>query len=1642
MIRRLLAALTLIALVAPVASGQDAGSAPPALSYADGSAEARPSSPSPAAPLVTRHNGSVTITHSASQVIEPLAGVACGSGGTTTRNRYYRVFDLSAFGLPSGFVTSSVAIGIESANIAGPPPTSTVRLHRLSGAFTTGNLTLVASAAYVVNDTDDLSIVHVPISGAFGDGDVLVVEWDVPDLQASGNGVYFGANGAGQTGPTYVLAESCGINQPTDLASLGFPGSHWVLSVTGTTGTSGAPDIHVTPTSLTITESGARVPSPLPPARSADLGEHIPGRIIVRFAEGVSVNRATGAISAPGLDEIGRRHGLRELRPLTAPPGSDLALRRATGLDQIYVLEFSGPVDVRAAIDAYSAHAGVVYAEPDGIIRSLGAPPPALIPNDPTFASQWGLRNTGQAIPFGGGSVGTPGSDLNAVPAWDLHTGSASVSIAVLDDGLDLTHPEFAGRLLPGYDFVNNDSDPSPLGNDAHGTAAAGIAAAAGNNGIGVSGVAWGVRVRPGKVLQGGSGAWSYLAAALLWAADQGADVISMSLGGAGAPQSVLDAVNYAHNAGSVLLASAGNDNTSAPSYPAAYANVISVGALSPCNGRKTPSTCDGEYWWGSNFGSGMDFLAPGTRIHTTDITGSAGYSPGDYTATFNGTSAACPFAAGVAALIRSADPSLTPNEVRALMQSSAFDLGAPGYDQDTGFGRLDAHAALLAIGGGGAFFTVQNVGTALLAVSSVTTNRTWISVAPAGPFTLPPSASQNIAVSVDWDLVSGTQSGTITIASDDPDEPAVTVAVTAIAAADPPDIAVTPSSLAATLPPGGTTTRSLTISNTGAGPLTFAFAGFGAAGSPAVEAPRPASGPPPAHLDLAKGADDPRRGAGQAFGAGGPDAFGYRWIDSNEPGGPTFDWVDIAGSGTAVPLGDDASTTVPLPFAFSFYGADYTDVRIVSNGFLAFGGTSNAFSNAPIPTAAEPNNIIAPYWDDLNPAAGGMIYYQDMGDGRFVVQYDAVPFFGTTTPNTFQAVLYQNGQVLYQYEAMSDRQSATVGIEDAAGTDGLQVAFNEAYVEDGLAVLISLRPQFVTDVDPATGTVEPGGSRTVTVTLDAAGLDPGSYADALTILSNDPDDSPTLVPVVLTVEAAACELSWEVEMAASASGGASSALAFGQGPEATDGLDPACGEAALPPPPPGFEARFLLPDGSTGSYADYRADASATPPWSLALSASTSDYPVAFTWDPDAFPEGAAAYLRDAATGGGLVSVDMTATGSYVLSNPGVSALVIDTSPSLTVPIAVEGGWNMLSVPVMAPDMAGPALFPAATSSFFAYEAGYVEADLLENGVGYWAKFPEAAVQPVTGEVVFEPSVAVGAGWNLVGFFEAAVPEAAITSEPEGIVASEFFGYDGGYVVASVMEPGRAYWVKTSAAGVLLPSAAARRTAGSPEAGRKGDAAGLEGAARLTVTDAVGRSTTLYLVREATTPEAFALPPLPPAGSFDARLGPDRYAAPVADGAWSVRLQTDAYPVTVALEGLGLPLRLHDGLGGEVLDAVLDDGQSVTIAAALTVLQATVEGTTSGEDGTLPTAYALEAAYPNPSATTATLRFALPEARHVRLVLYDVLGREAAVLVDEERGPGRYEARLDAGRLASGLYVYRLSAGTFVATQRLVVAR
>ncbi|HOG31263.1 MAG TPA: S8 family serine peptidase [Candidatus Syntrophosphaera sp.] len=382
---------------------------------------------------------------------------------------------------------------------------------------------------------------------------------------------------------------------------------------------------------------------------------------------------------------------------------NDIVWEQNTGFDRWFIIMLDGSTDVHTALSDFLTDPEVEDAGLEYFAYTQA------VPNDSLYTTNWGHNNTGQG-PGGGGS----GWDSDAQLAWDQAQGygSSSIIIAIIDTGVDTAHLDL--RLVTGYDY--GDNDPNPMDDSSkpgHGTACAGVAAAKANNGIGVAGIAGGCSVMPLKVANSnGDLGFTAITNAITHAADNGARVISLSLGaeggtGEGDIPSTDYALEYAYSKGVVIFAATANSNASAIAYPSNHNKVISVGASSPTGQRKSPSSSDGEYWWGSNYGidipdhqGSVDIMAP-TILPTTDITGTDnGYDPdSDYYMWFNGTSCACPYAAGVAALILSLNPTLTPAQVWDIMKNSATDMtidGGAGWDRYTGYGMVNAHRALL----------------------------------------------------------------------------------------------------------------------------------------------------------------------------------------------------------------------------------------------------------------------------------------------------------------------------------------------------------------------------------------------------------------------------------------------------------------------------------------------------------------------------------------------------------------------------------------------------------------------------------------------------------------------------------------------------------------------------------------------------------------------------------------------------------------------------------------------------------------------------------------------------------------------------------------------------------------------------------
>lgn len=426
--------------------------------------------------------------------------------------------------------------------------------------------------------------------------------------------------------------------------------------------------------------------------------QYVDGEVLVKFKASLSAQSQTSIVSGMGARVRSRLSSIGVQR---------LQLRR--------------DMTVHSAIEQLYKSGQVLYAEPNYIVRA------SIIPNDAQFVQQWGLRNTGQ-------TGGLAGADIKAAAAWDVITGTTAVIIGILDSGLDYRHADLRNNLYtnPGEDPWSDPNDPT-TGNkidddgnglvddwkgynffansndvyddNGHGTHVAGIAGAVGNNGQGVAGVCWQVRILPLKTLNAvGDGSVGDAIEAVEYAADRGVDILNCSWGGPDYSEALRDMMAYAGGQGMLIVAAAGNrgvNTDNSPEYPACFdlTPILSVAASDAGDqravwGEEGGTTDDCGFSCtnavaavpGSNFGvKTVDLAAPGKYILST--------VPGGY-AVFSGTSMSAPYVSGAAALVLARNPGFTPDQLKQRLMNTVDAVSAFNGLCVTG-GRLNLHRAV-----------------------------------------------------------------------------------------------------------------------------------------------------------------------------------------------------------------------------------------------------------------------------------------------------------------------------------------------------------------------------------------------------------------------------------------------------------------------------------------------------------------------------------------------------------------------------------------------------------------------------------------------------------------------------------------------------------------------------------------------------------------------------------------------------------------------------------------------------------------------------------------------------------------------------------------------------------------------------------
>jgi subtilisin family serine protease len=414
--------------------------------------------------------------------------------------------------------------------------------------------------------------------------------------------------------------------------------------------------------------------------------------ILVQFKTGTTQNR---------IDEYLQSNGFTITQSL-----------KLTGGAASYVLKVPqslGMYTIDAANMVYNS--GLVnWSEPNFYYSGLLS----FTPNDQYYPMQWSIKNTGSNIP--GSISGTPGCDMRVDSAWDLSLGNSHCVIGMVDTGIDTLHEDLMANLIPGsgYDFING--HPGCWDDYNHGTCTAGIVAAVGNNTLGISGIAPGCKLIGIKIFNSsGSTSTTAITNGLLYSWQQGEWVSSNSWGGgspiSAADQAIQDGTTLGRSGkGTVFCFATGNGN-GALSWPSTNAYVVAVGGNSPCEERKSPTSCDLESWWGANYGTGLHIVTPCVKIYATDRMGSVGYSTTNYYDQFNGTSSATPNCAGVCALFLSLDSMQTWDSVRVKLCRTADKIGTYSYtstgpitslgstwNNEMGYGKVNAFKFLKSI--------------------------------------------------------------------------------------------------------------------------------------------------------------------------------------------------------------------------------------------------------------------------------------------------------------------------------------------------------------------------------------------------------------------------------------------------------------------------------------------------------------------------------------------------------------------------------------------------------------------------------------------------------------------------------------------------------------------------------------------------------------------------------------------------------------------------------------------------------------------------------------------------------------------------------------------------------------------------------
>lgn len=414
------------------------------------------------------------------------------------------------------------------------------------------------------------------------------------------------------------------------------------------------------------------------------------------------------------INEICFSLGLKPVKIKTLYPAdtkNNISLYNKYEFDTYYVVYFEDDINVNEICGDFSQSSKVDFAEPDYIGEAAGKSGMESAPNDEFFRKQWGLFNDG-TVKTTVGRNGKRGADMNVLKGWETTTGSSDVIVAILDSGAKIDHPDLTDRIWVNRDETKNGRDddgngfiddingynfsydnPNVRDDGGHGTNISGTVGASTNNSLGFAGIDQKCRLMICKNLDDENlGEYSWWSASLYYAANNGAKVINMSEGGYDYSKTLENAINYAYEAGALIVASMMNKNNSDSYYPASFKNVMAIGATDTDDSRCREFTWGG----GSNWGKHISVIAPGNRVYGLDYKDNYNYD-----VYWSGTSQATAYVSGIASILIGQDNSRTNKDVKEIITKSAIDQvgdpreDTPGWDQYYGWGRVDLYEAV-----------------------------------------------------------------------------------------------------------------------------------------------------------------------------------------------------------------------------------------------------------------------------------------------------------------------------------------------------------------------------------------------------------------------------------------------------------------------------------------------------------------------------------------------------------------------------------------------------------------------------------------------------------------------------------------------------------------------------------------------------------------------------------------------------------------------------------------------------------------------------------------------------------------------------------------------------------------------------------